>query len=175
MKIIAATLAAFMAIAPAYADKDDDAKQLTPNEIIGNTPAEFAYLMQCTATELALIHLRVQAAASLAALSAPKMTPQISMLGESYTNLIREGQKQVELYMEVIKSSVLPQVKGKASQEVLMTRANELMHDSLASLSELLANPENSLDDQTKMEQLLIIQSRNCESLANKIKEHHTL
>jgi hypothetical protein len=175
MKFIAVIAASLLFILPAFAQEAEEDDQ--PTHIIGNTPAEFGYLLQCAATQLTLMHLHVQVAASITALSSAHPAPQLGLLVDSYKNMADADQAQVELYFNAIKTAVIPQItqSGKIKADEVMHKANEMISDSLSQIMVQLSDAHASYTQQTELEKLLVEQSQGCETLANKVLEHHTI
>lgn len=173
MKFIAA-LATLLFILPAVAQESKDTP-MTP-DIVGNTPAEFGYLLNCTAAQIALMHLHTQVAASLTALSSSH-PPQLALLADSYRTMAKADQTQIKLYFDAIKTAVVPQItaSGKVKPDEVMHKANDLMNDSLAQIMDQIGDSGATYEEEIGLEQLLVEQSRGCETLANKVLEHHTI
>lgn len=175
MKFAAAILAGSLMIAPSWANEDKP-EPATPNEVLGNPPAELGYLITCIASEMSLAHMRIQIAASIAALS-PDQTPQLKLLIDSYKALAEDSDERVKTYTDVINTILAPQIINdhKVSKEEFAEKTEALLKRSLVSVMVALGNPNRSLEDQTQLETLLMEQSRGCENLAEKIKMRHSL
>jgi hypothetical protein len=178
MKILALLAAGSLIVLPAYAQDvpDQPDEPPTESEIIGSPMAELGYMLQCMASEANLMHLRLQAAASITALSAPTMQSQLATLVASYNAMADDDEKREDMYRDVIKTAIIPHVTSKTiTAEVATQQAQTILDHSVAEIASLIGNPANSLDSQIMIEKLLIEQSSACETMAQKVIAHNTI
>jgi hypothetical protein len=176
MKIIALLFAGLLWMLPAYAAQDDD--QDEPAEKLTSPMAQLGFLLQCTATETSLMHLRLQVAASIEALSAPNQPqPQLAALISSYQMMADAEAKQIAVLTDTIKTAIIPQITrdGKITTDMIMQKSNEMIASSLGQIATLLSDPQHSFADQVMMEKLLLQQSQGCETLAAKVMRGDTI
>lgn len=179
MKIIASLLAGLLWVLPAFAqEKAEPPQEEEPHQpIVGNPGRELGYLIQCMATETSLMHLRLQVAASIEALSAPDQPQkQLTLLADSYKMMAKDNAKTVKLITDTIKTAVMPQITANGHKpDEVMAKINQLLGDSIDDIATAISDPTNGLDQQIGVEQLLLEQSGNCETLAHKVMDHHTI
>ena len=177
-KIIAAIVTSLLLIAPAWAGDDTDDAPPADSAIVGNPPAEFAYMVECTASQLTLMHLRLQVAASITALSGTDIPPQLASLVTSYKTLAETDQKQVAVYIDTIKKVIIPEImRGSTGvkEDDILSKANEMADRGLAQIAVVMSNPHMSFENQAQLQTLLLNQSEKCEALAEKITQRNTL
>jgi hypothetical protein len=175
-KIIASIAAGLLLIAPALADEDDTSPP-DSKEIVGNAPAEFAFMISCAATQLSLMHLRLQIAASITAMSAPDVQPQLAALVTSYRNLADADHKQIESYIDTVKNVIIPQITASTSMKEgdLLEKAQQMTNQTLTQIATVVSDPQQSFENQAQLERLMMQQSEACETLAQKIIQRNTL
>jgi hypothetical protein len=176
-KIIASIAAGLLLIAPAFADEDAPDKAPDSKEIVGNAPAEFAFMISCAATRLSLMHLRLQVAASITALSAPDLPPQLAALVTSYRDLADADHKQIESYVDTVRKVIIPEIIAATSMKEgdLLEKAQQMTNQTLSQIAMVVSDPQQSFGNQTQLERLLMQQSDACETLAQKIIQRNTL
>ena len=180
-KIIATIAAGLLLIAPALADDDTDKETAPPptnSEIVANPPAAFAYMVECSATQLSLMHLRLQIAASITALSAANTQPQLAALVTSYKNLADSDRKQIAIYVDAVLKVVIPAIIASSSglkQDDLLQKAQQMTDQSLTQIAEVVSNPHATFETQTQLQTLLLQQSEKCDALVQTIIQRSTL
>ena len=177
MKMIMTAIIAMLLIAPAVADEDTKDAPPTNKEIVSNPPAELAYMSQCAAMQLSLMHLHLQIAASITALSAADLPPQLAAMVASYKSMAAADQKQIASYVDVVKTIVIPEITQSTSMKTddLLSKADELTNQALGQIAMAVSNPHATFENQTQLERLLLQQSEGCDILAQQITQRHTL
>lgn len=175
MKIIAPLLAGLLWALPAFAQNKEESPE--PEKIVGNPMRELGYLVQCMATESTLMHLHLEVAASIRALSAPDQPQkQLMLLADSYKMLAEANAKTVKLLSETIKTAVVPQIiDSHRKPEDVTAKLNEMLGQSMDDINTVISDPTNGLDKQVGAEQVLLQQSTACETLAQQVMDKHTI
>jgi hypothetical protein len=177
MKMIITAILAMLLIAPAIAEEDKNDAPPTNNEIVNNPPAEFAYMAQCAAMQLSLMHLHLQIAASITALSASDLQPSLAAMVASYKSMAEANQKQIASYVDVVKNIVIPEItqSTKMKTDDLLVKADQMTNQTLGQIAATVSNPHATFDTQVQLERLMLQQSDGCDVLVQKITQHHTL
>lgn len=138
--------------------------------------AQYAMMVYCSASEATLAHLHLQVAASLATLSADKMTPQLSAMMTSYKTLADDSRSRAESYINLVRDVLVPALATQGiPKPLIQQKTAELLVTSMSRLATALSNPDNELDEQTAMERKLIEQAKGCETMASQISRHNSL
>jgi len=152
------------------------AAEPVPDESPNDPRAQYAMMIYCTASEATLAHLHLQVAASLATLSADKMTPQLSAMMTSYKTLAADSRSRAESYINLVRDVLIPAlIEQGIPKEMIQQKTAELLVTSMSRLATALSNPDNELDEQTAMERKLMERVHGCEALAMQIDKRHAL
>ena len=177
MKMIITAILAMLLIAPAMADEEKNDTPPTSKDIVNSPPAEFTSMAQCAAMQLSLMHLHLQIAASITALSAKEPQPPLAAMVTSYKNMAEADQKSIASYVDVVKNIVIPEITQSTSMKTddLLGKADEITNHTLAEIAATVSNPHATFDTQVQLERLMLQQSEGCDVLVQKITQRHTL
>ena len=147
-----------------------------PDQVPDDIRAQYAAMVYCSASEATLAHLHMEVAATLTALSADKMTPQLNEMKTSYQTLANDSRDRAKSYLDIVHQVLIPALVTQGIPEsAIEAKTGDLFLNVLSRLATALSNPDNAIDDQTAMERKLVEQAQHCETFAAQINKDHSL
>jgi hypothetical protein len=131
-------------------------------------------MLDCAATSMALHHMHTQVEATLAALAAKPINPQLALMITSYKDMADADSVRVRSYLAAITDTLIPEIAPQSSITATQQKVGDLLDEVLSQLTSDVNDPTNSLDDQIAIARDLLARSDRCESLAKIVQQSHT-
>ncbi len=141
-----------------------------------NDPAaDIRQVTGCEAAYVSLSHLHTQIAASMTALSGPVGLQKLGPMIKSYSDIAKSEHQKYDDTVNTMKETLMPALIGAGMPpSMLLEHLTQDLAKSLTSISDSLADPTNTIEEQTTKEKALLEQADSCDALVHDILKRNT-